>query len=328
MKERIRIDRIEIKGIEIEQIESVYFDTINVCGLPVPNKEIMKAIIKKMPDRESELLFVLASNDWVYAHRHRFNPQDYHSDVPWEIEELELHSRYIEITKSWAKICNFDFSSVMYSGIVTSWYETVLGNSNGGSIKKRKDVLNKLKNGEEYSSIKFPPVRDYSHLTILGDRYLGENLIYDKCSPSHQYSVTLQFRLRFHKAVDDLMLVNPDIKKSLLEKANILRQLAGIAKAYPSTSLRSFCCPFCGQYQLIQGFNKTPKDCESPKCKRVYSRGTTKKSREQPHAVNKKLSLPHKAFDIPKICTGCGKKKVIYRWAHGNLCNDPCGKNG
>jgi hypothetical protein len=67
MNERIRIDRIEIKGIEIEQIESVYFDTINVCGLPVPNKEIMKAIIKKMPDRESELGACHFCNEYLYS---------------------------------------------------------------------------------------------------------------------------------------------------------------------------------------------------------------------------------------------------------------------
>jgi hypothetical protein len=325
MNERIRIDRIEFEGIELEQIESVNFDTINVCGLPVPNEEMLTAGAKTMPDRESESLFWFKSNIWVNDHQIHYNPQAFLWNEPWEIEESKLRSRLIEIVKIQAEICGYDFMAVMRADAVTSWFRQVLGNHNGVNNQQLRKATSMLKSVYEGHAdllwVKLPPVADYSHLEIL-----GENLIYDKYCIKHQYSFACVYAKRFRDAVRGLKFENKDIEKSLSEIDGIQEQIRKIAKDHPSESLHSFQCPYCKKYQLTQGFTQIPASCGSNECKRVYSRATTKKSREQPHAVNKKLSLPPKAFAIPKICTGCGKKKVIYRWAHGNLCNDPCGK--
>jgi hypothetical protein len=309
MTKRIRIDGIEIEGIEIEQIESVVFNTINVCGLPVPNKEMLTAGAKTMPDRESEILFSAKSNEWVSSHQIHYNPQGFCWSEPWEIKESKLRSRLIEIVNIQAEICGFDFKSVMLADAVTIWFRHVLGNHNGVNMQQLRKATSMLKNVYEghadLLSVKLPPADDYSHLVIL-----GENLIYDKCSIKHQYSFAYVYAKRFRDAVQDLRFVNKDIEKSLSERDDIREQILKINKDHPSKSPHSFQCPYCKKYQLTQGFLKTHKSCGSKECDLKYDKERQSKTRALKQEA--RLVVFEKGFGgTRKRCINCKKKRYV-----------------
>lgn len=73
MTEIIRIDGIDFDADRV----SLNFNGIKVGGLPVPNKEVVTAIMKTMPDIKSQVLFSAASNMWVSIYDSVHNPQHY-----------------------------------------------------------------------------------------------------------------------------------------------------------------------------------------------------------------------------------------------------------
>jgi hypothetical protein len=309
MNERIRIDRIEFEGIDIEQIESFHFDTINVCGRVVPSIEMVRAAVKTMPNRDGAILFWFKSNIWVNEHQIHYNPQSFIWNEPWEIEESKLRSRLIEIVKIQAEICGLDFMSVMQANAVTIWFRQVLGNHNGVNnqqLRKATSMLKSVYEGHaDLLSVKLPHVADYSHLEIL-----GENLIYDKYSIKHQYSFACVYAKRFDRAVLDLKFVNEGIKKSLSERDDIREQIRKIAKDHPSESPHSFQCPYCKKYQLTRRFLKTPKSCGSKECDLKYDAELKREDRALKQEGG--LVVFEKGYcGKRKRCITCKKKRYV-----------------
>ncbi|WP_310487596.1 hypothetical protein [Chamaesiphon sp. VAR_69_metabat_338] len=79
-----------------------------------------------------------------------------------------------------------------------------------------------------------------------------------------------------------------------------------------------FCriCRFCLSVFNVKTSKDKWKSCGSPKCVKAYSAATTRKSSNQPHALNKKSKKPAsqwvKVDNTHRCCAGtCGKRRLV-----------------
>jgi hypothetical protein len=282
MTEIIRIDGIDFDADRV----SLNFNGIKVGGLPVPNKEVVTAIMKTMPDIKSQVLFSAASNMWVSIYDSVYNPQHYvnRSYSPL-VEQVKQRLKLIEIDKKQSQILGYDFNKLHHSRALMSWYEFVIGNRVGKDVQKLRKGLSKIesisKGKADLLSLKIP-CKEFPRL-----------LTFDEYSQARSY---------LESFIDTLKasVSNPDIEQLILEAHPLHKSIVNGSEARPLKIPQSFWCPFCKDYQLMQGLKKTPKACAT--CgKFVYQ-----KNWENTHRPSKGDPVGWvKAFDgIPQECQG------------------------
>lgn len=325
MTERIRIN---VDGIDfdVDRI-TAHYRFLSIGGLPVPSEQVLNALMRTIPDTNSRRLFVLASNNWVDYYEPIFNAEYYLPRCdPSAVEEFELRTRLIEIDKNLCEITVFSFNYLRYVKALISWHEALRGNDTSSKHTGRRKQLSSLKKvlkGKITLSSFKPIIKDNDYQILLR---FDERLTLDEYLPCYEYLQAINYRRQLNKTIDYLLLTNQEIRNLVAEMSDIQTKLSSKVEADPLLIPNLFCCPFCKKCKLLIEDVKTPKSCGSSKCQKAYSAATTRKNSNQPHAANKKSSLPPKAFDgISKICTGCGKKRVIYQWIVGNLCKQ-CGE--
>jgi hypothetical protein len=264
-----------------DNVKSLDFMTIEVCGLNIPTNRSVEAMMDLIPDIEPRIIFSAISNSWVDTNQGVFNSDEIllnykATDVILEpsvaklfVKSLNLRSRLIEIDRIEAKISGFDFNSVRQSRAIMSWHETLRGNYTGTDIHKVRTALSKKckvnKGLANPLSVNFPPAKDYSHLMRV-DKQLSKVELWLNC----EYLSAWDYMRRFCKAVDDLS-TNADIIKLENEIDDIYKQLATIEENDKLTSIHFFYCKYCKKYQPITN-GKTPKSCGSKECEDKYKK--------------------------------------------------------
>jgi hypothetical protein len=318
--------RIRIEGIDFERVCSAQINTIEVCGLKVPTEKSCDSMLNILPNVESRLEFIIASNGWVNNNGATYNPINIYSipessifeklnleekNIKNGVEDIKLLIRLIEIDKILAEITGFDFAFLRRAKALMDWHQTLRGGYTVINQQKLRKALNSiskvLKNPPYPLSFESIPVKDYSHLLRVSKQETP-----DEYYIRDEYSRAYDYVYRFFKTVNDLAIIDSTIRKLNIEEINIMKKIVTNAESDPMYLLYRFCCPFCGKHELIEK-GKKPKSCESLECTKAYSAATTRKSSNQPHALNKKSKKPDsrwvKIDNIPRWCSECEPPK-------------------
>jgi hypothetical protein len=308
-------ERIDSESVVI--IDTFHFNAINVGGLPVPTKEIVTAIMKTLPDIESQNRFMEASNTWFENKYPIYTDDKYigERDHP-AFEEMEIRKRLVEIDKRECEITGFSFNLLRYYKALISWHEELRSNETSSKRVDRLKTLGQLRkvvNDEiPLSSAKmYIKETDYQRLLRF-----DEQLTIDEILPCYEYLQAINYRKFHNNTIDSLSIKNPEIRSLIAEKTDIKIKLSEKCKADPLFTPRLFTCPVCRKNKFIEKDEKTPNTCKSSKCNKAYSAATTRKSSNQPHAVNKKSEKPIskwvKVDDIYRWCKStCGKRRRV-----------------
>jgi hypothetical protein len=120
-----------------------------------------------------------------------------------------------------------------------------------------------------------------------------------------EYREAISFISQFISITSELSKINQQMKELLIQRDNILKELA---KSDSFDPIRI--CRFCMSVFNVKTSPDKWKSCGSPKCKKAYSAATSRKSSNQPHATNKKTASQWMKIDnTTRWCHECEPPK-------------------
>jgi hypothetical protein len=248
----------------------------------IPSKRLFERVVDRYPNAGDRQLFCELSNRIVAELNKIINP------LPGTHEFERL-----EDMKLLAILSGLSIPKLLHSLAVTQWMIITIGNFTGGDrqkLIKGTTKLIKFKKGkieiDKLDSVvckEYPSLTDYIEYQIA-DNYI--NLFFSKTRYLHDRHT-------------ELYGVYEKLEKSYF----------------------MFTCPFCHSLSVIEQ-GKTPKTCESDKCKKLYSASTSARNRSQPHTSNKRANTPRSFDGRANFCDECRKRRVLHQFTDGNFCRE------
>jgi hypothetical protein len=244
----------------------IEIETLEICGIQIPSSETISIVFTQLKTPKKRLNFVRNSNLIVRWMKVRFNPNIRDNSLNAH-EGLRLMNNY----QARAELLGEDFYPAWYSLAVMTWFGKVLG---GIKIINRSDLAkriskhaNSFKKTDVYDKIdvglNFDDLRIFPEIEQALKTYTKWDYICWQMSKSSQQ-------------MKDLLIQSGDICK---EK---IKSIDPVVDDYRI-------CRFCHAVYNVKTSSDRYKSCGYPECKKAYSAATSRKSSNQPHAINKLL---------------------------------------
>jgi hypothetical protein len=318
--------------------------SVNIFGIRVPSTESTETILNEWDDENIRKIIML-NNRFLIDHSATFDPEN-SIDTCSDSKAKKVLQIYLDLYHNHRRQCEkvgLSFVLVWRSLVIMRWFDFMLGNSRGSGSKEIGDELSKIINERTNEN----PYSSPSNLW-LKDRPLLDK--YPEYTEAKLHFITF---LTITNLISD---TDPKMEELKIADFRIAKRLANFAN-HTRTDYHSFICPICQEdvnilYSgkdfepcgspnchfcntlIILPRGKELAHCESDYCRKKYSAGTTKNSRSQPYAVERKKAKFsrkdfEKAFDGKRHnCPECnGEKKVLYVFGTKHLCQNCINKS-
>jgi hypothetical protein len=272
-----------IEGIEI-------FERIKVYGKQIPSDTTMLLVLHELKATGKRSNFINASNRITREMRFTFN----HDDIECS-EFARTGLNYKDNYQAQCKLIGADFLALWYYFASSSWFIAVMGYL---EIPNQSDMSKDM--------IKHTNTFKKTGAYIREGKYIDDknNLIRFK-----EYREAISFIYQFISITSELSKTNQQMKNLLIQRDNILKELAKWDRGDPIRI-----CRFCMSVFNVRTSSDKWKSCGSPDCKRAYIRT----SRHKNHPKRRWLHDPtaqqpcmgmcgsdRKQLNSNRVCFGC-----------------------
>lgn len=213
------------------------------------------------------------------------------------VVEFSEHARmglnYKNNYQAQCRLIGADFPTLWYCFAVVQWFVAVMGYlETPNQSDFSKDIIKHVNTFKK------------TGVYIRDGKYTDDknNLIRFK-----EYKEAIILIYQFLSITSELSESNQQMKELLIQRDNILKDLA---KSDSFDPVRI--CRYCFSTFNVRTSSDKWKSCGSPKCKKAYSAATSRKSGNQPHALNKKtVSQWMKIDNTTRWCVTCGKRRLV-----------------
>jgi hypothetical protein len=230
-----------IEGIEI-------FERIKVYGKQIPSDTTILLVLHKLKTPEKISNFTDASNLIVREMRFTFN----HDDT----ECSEFAPMGLNYKNNYQAQCNLigaDFLTLWYYFASSSWFVAVMGHL---EIPNQSDMSQDI--------VKHVNAFKKTGAYVRDSKYIDDknNLVRFK-----EYREAIEFISQFVSITSESSKTNQEMKELLIQRDNILKELAKWDRGDPIRI-----CRFCMSVFNVRTSSDNWKSCGSPDCKRAYIR--------------------------------------------------------
>ncbi len=272
-----------IEGIEI-------FERIKVYGKQIPSDTTILLVLHELKTTEKRSNFIDASDRTTREMRFTFN----HDDIECS-EFARMGLNYKNNYQAQCKLIGADFLTLWYHFASSPWFIAVMRyleipNQSDMSKDMIKHVNTFKKTGEYVRDSKYT---DDKHNLIRFD----------------EYREAIDFIGQFVSITSELSKTNQQMEDLLIQRDNILRELARLDSFDPVRI-----CRFCMSAYNVRTSPDKWKSCGSPDCLRAYIRANRQKNHPKRQWIHDPSALKpcigecgsdRKQLNSNRVCFGC-----------------------
>jgi hypothetical protein len=288
----------------IEFCPPTRFDRIEVYGIYIPSLDSINSILTVL-DRESDRDQFIETNNTIW--------QSYYVDA----EIRELIKKLLENYRKQGEVLGKDATEFIQSVAVVNWFAAMVAKMKEGNIQDlRKEASKTYQRFKKDGDIEFDkPNPNFTPRYSVLKRFPEYAEATDICREWYEKYVSLS---NGNPELSELISHEMLLRKQILESREK-------SQNFPFKNQYTNICQFCKK--LFPSYRSGGHaHCRSKECRDRYSAGTTDKSRQQPHAINKEkkvISQWVKSDDTPRWCVGvCTKRRLVDKHQICKQCHD------
>jgi hypothetical protein len=281
-----------------------YFNRFNIKDRDIPSEESIDLILSEIDNEPERIQFCMSNNEVVNNTESLLYPNDEEGNIYLRllIELVENYQKQHEV------IGSNNFILFCQSLVVVNWFAAMVAKMKETNSQKSRKIASKhlalFKSAD--------PIEFDNHNKNHEHRYSALNRF-------PEFAESMQFLIDWYEKASILSNENTELRKLIINEKILIQQIQ--KKIRDSKNPYENKCQFC---QKIFKSNKGGghKTCGSDECKKKYYADTKRKSRSQPHEIDRR-SRPPEAFGGKRnFCDECTKRRQLYQVKGRNLCNE------